>query len=77
MKATLAVLTMATLAAVAGPALARNDAYCLQAGKWGYPGNCQFSTYRQCVEAASGTSSTCGRNPMRRHRYDRSVHQRR
>jgi hypothetical protein len=71
-----AVLTAGTLFAVAGPALAQNDAYCLQSGKWGYPGNCEFSTYRQCMEAASGTSSTCGRNPMRRHPHDRYDHRR-
>ncbi len=31
--------------------------YCLQGGTWGYPGNCQFSTYHQCKMSASGTIS--------------------
>jgi len=39
------------------------DRYCLQGRSWGYPGNCQFSTYRQCMATASGTFATCGINP--------------
>ena len=41
------------------------DRYCLQGRQWGYPGNCLFSTYRQCMATASGTSTYCGVNPMR------------
>jgi len=41
------------------------DQYCLQGRKWGYPGNCQFSTYQQCMATASGTDAYCGINPMR------------
>ncbi|UFW71264.1 MULTISPECIES: DUF3551 domain-containing protein [unclassified Bradyrhizobium] len=37
---------------------ARQDVYCLQGRIWGYPGNCQFSTY------ASGTLAYCGMNPI-------------
>ena len=39
------------------------DKYCLQGRTWGYPGNCQFSSYRQCMATASGTFATCGINP--------------
>ena len=39
------------------------DRYCLQGRSWGYPGNCQFSTYRQCMATASGTFASCGINP--------------
>jgi hypothetical protein len=39
------------------------DRYCLQGRSWGYPGNCQFSTYRQCMASASGTFASCGINP--------------
>jgi hypothetical protein len=46
-----------------GPASAAQDRYCLQGRSWGYPGNCQFSTYRQCQATASGTDATCGINP--------------
>lgn len=39
------------------------DRYCLQGRRWGYPGNCQFSTYSQCMATASGTIDACGLNP--------------
>jgi hypothetical protein len=39
------------------------DSYCLQGRDWGYPGNCQFSSYAQCMATASGTFSYCGINP--------------
>jgi hypothetical protein len=39
------------------------DRYCLQGRRWGYPGNCQFSTYAQCMATASGTIDACGLNP--------------
>lgn len=39
------------------------DRYCLQGRRWGYPGNCQFSTYSQCMATASGTIDSCGLNP--------------
>ena len=37
--------------------------YCLQGRIWGYPGNCQFSSYAQCMATASGTDAYCGINP--------------
>jgi len=37
--------------------------YCLQGRSWGYPGNCQFATYQQCLATASGTNAGCGINP--------------
>ena len=39
------------------------DRYCLQGRIWGYPGNCQFATYEQCMATASGTDAYCGENP--------------
>jgi Protein of unknown function (DUF3551) len=38
--------------------------YCLQGPAWGYPGNCQFSSYEQCMASASGTYAYCGINPQ-------------
>ena len=54
-----------TLARSRGPAkvAAPSDLYCLQGRIWGYPGNCQFSTYAQCAVTASGTDAYCGPNP--------------
>lgn len=46
-----------------GPRPGIQDRYCLQGRIWGYPGNCQFSSYRQCMASASGTNAYCGINP--------------
>jgi hypothetical protein len=40
------------------------ETYCLQGRIWGYPGNCQFSSYAQCMATASGTGAGCGINPQ-------------
>lgn len=45
------------------PASARDYPYCLQGKDYGYPGQCQFSSYQQCLATASGTVSYCGLNP--------------
>lgn len=60
----ISALTIADSAtpAAAGP---QQDTYCLQGRRSGYPGNCQFSTYEQCLATASGTADGCGINPMR------------
>ena len=50
------------VASAASPAAAQ-DAYCLQGVIWGYPGNCQFASYAQCMASASGTVAYCGINP--------------
>jgi hypothetical protein len=61
-------LTVAGSAASITPAAAQ-DRYCLQGRQWGFPGNCAFATYRQCMATASGTNAGCGINP--RYAYDR------
>ena len=52
----------------AGPVLASiarsQDRYCLQGKISGYPGNCLFSTYSQCMATASGTNAYCGLSPI-------------
>lgn len=63
----LAIVAAAAAFATGGavtPAKAQ-DTYCLQGRSYGYPGNCQFSTYQQCQATASGTDSACGLNPRR------------
>lgn len=68
MRRTIPLLAaLITFAAFAVPAEAQpdvQDRYCLQGRTWGYPGNCQFSTYEQCMATASGTHSYCGINPQ-------------
>ena len=39
------------------------NSYCLQGRDYGYPGNCQYSSYAQCMATARGTFSYCGVNP--------------
>jgi Protein of unknown function (DUF3551) len=63
MGAALLATFVLTIAAAASPASAHDYRYCLQGKEWGYPGNCQFSTYRQCMATASGTYAYCGINP--------------
>jgi hypothetical protein len=66
MKTIVAALLLAgSILAIAGPspAAARDYPYCLQGRDYGYPGNCQFTGYQQCMATASGTLSYCGITP--------------
>ena len=49
--------------AISAPAAAGDYAYCLQGRDMGYPGDCSYSTYAQCMASASGRYATCGVNP--------------
>lgn len=64
-----ALLVLATLGSLSPATAAR---YCLQGRDWGYPGNCQFTTYHQCMASASGTRASCGVNP--RYAFARQRH---
>jgi Protein of unknown function (DUF3551) len=64
----LLILSVAGVTTMATPAAAQSK-YCLQGTSWGYPGNCQFSSYAQCRATASGTNASCGINP--RYAYGR------
>ena len=55
-----AILVSATIGSLSPAVAAR---YCLQGSGWGYPGNCQFSSLRECRATASGTMASCGVNP--------------
>jgi hypothetical protein len=56
---------------------AMQDNYCLQGRQSGYPGNCEFSTYQQCMATASGTNEGCGINPMKAYAQRRGGYQNR
>jgi len=58
----LAVVAAASIV-TAGPASARDYRYCLQSLHIGIPGDCSYSTYRQCRAAASGRNADCFLNP--------------
>jgi hypothetical protein len=62
--AVLAVLSALAAVESITPAAAAQDQYCLQGRRWGYPGNCLFSSYAQCMATASGTADSCGMNPQ-------------
>jgi len=62
--AILAVVSALAAVDSISPAAAAQDQYCLQGRRWGYPGNCQFSSYAQCMATASGTVDYCGINPQ-------------
>jgi hypothetical protein len=68
-NSSLAILAAVSALTVVGSVLpvsaeAIQDQYCLQGRGWGYPGNCQFSSYPQCIATASGTDAYCGINPQ-------------
>jgi hypothetical protein len=67
-SAILATVSAFTVIGSTSLAVAREaiqDSCCLQGRTWGYPGNCAFSNYEQCMMSASGTNSSCGVNPKR------------
>jgi hypothetical protein len=55
------MLAGAALAPSAGHA--RDFPYCLQGDNYGYPGDCSFSSYQQCLATAAGLLDSCGVNP--------------
>lgn len=65
----LAAISAVTVVFFSVPSFAEGmqDRYCLQGRQQGYPGNCQFSTYEQCLATASGTDAYCGINPRAAH----------
>lgn len=52
-------------ATLAGPAPAKAFDYpwCTQGRGVGYPGDCSYQTYGQCMASASGRNLGCGVNP--------------
>ena len=53
------------LAGVVGPAPAAASDYpwCAQGAGYGYPGECAYATYEQCLASVSGRFLYCGINP--------------
>jgi hypothetical protein len=56
-----------------GPAAAIDYPYCIQGGGWGYPGDCLYRSYAQCMASASGRRVYCGVNPRVAYGYQRRV----
>jgi hypothetical protein len=66
-KAMLALLavTAASAATLGGsaPAAARDFPYCITFGGYGYPGDCSYRSYAECLASASGRRVDCNINP--------------
>jgi uncharacterized protein DUF3551 len=58
----LAAAGIALLASPA-PAAAYDYPWCVQARGFGYPGDCSYQTYAQCMASASGRYASCNVNP--------------
>jgi hypothetical protein len=63
--AAVSALSVGSLISSANAGEATQDTYCLRGPSSGYPGNCSFSSYQQCMATASGTYEGCGINPMK------------
>lgn len=59
----LGLIALALSAACSAGAQARDYRYCLVSPGYGYPGECSYSTYRQCAASASGRLADCIINP--------------
>jgi hypothetical protein len=60
--AALAAAGIATLS-TSGLAAAYDYPWCVVARGWGYPGDCSYQTYAQCMASASGRYAYCNVNP--------------
>jgi Protein of unknown function (DUF3551) len=58
----LAAAGIATLSTSA-PAAAYDYPWCVVARGWGYPGDCSYQSYAQCMASASGRYAYCNVNP--------------
>jgi hypothetical protein len=59
----LALLAATTAMIGSSPAAAYDYRYCLQGRGVGVPGDCSYSSYAQCMAAASGRGLYCNINP--------------
>jgi len=64
------VTGLASISASA-PAQAGDYPWCVQGRDVGYPGDCSYWTYNQCMASASGRFATCGLNPRAAFARDR------
>lgn len=75
----MAMLGAAVFAGVAGatPAAAYDYPWCAQGQGYGYPGECAYATYEQCLASVSGRYLYCGINPRFAYRQPQPVPPRR
>ena len=59
----LSAATAGTVAGTAPAAAAYDYPYCAQGRGIGFPGDCSYQTYGQCMASASGRGLACNVNP--------------
>jgi hypothetical protein len=59
----LAAVVAAGAATLVTSAPAAAGAYCLQGRDMGFPGDCSYATYGQCMASASGRGASCNISP--------------
>ena len=57
------IAVLAATFAGSAPAAAYDYPYCVQGKGVGFPGDCSYRTYAQCMASASGRDAYCGLNP--------------
>jgi len=73
----LGLVVPAAVSGAATTAQARDYRYCLTSPGYGYPGECSYTSYRQCVASASGRLADCVVNPRAAFGEQRRSHRRR
>jgi Protein of unknown function (DUF3551) len=61
-------LTAAGVAGVVTSTPAAAGTWCVQGRDMGFPGDCSYATYGQCMASASGRNAYCGINPAAAYR---------
>lgn len=73
MLAMLTILAAGTaMTTGSSPAAARDYPYCVQGRGLGYPGDCSYRSYAQCMASASGRGLDCNVNPRAAYGMQRS-----
>ncbi len=53
----------AAMLATSAPAAAHDYPWCVAGRDMGYPGDCSYASYNQCLASASGRNAYCSANP--------------
>jgi hypothetical protein len=71
------LIVIAAASVATATAQARDYPYCLTSRGYGYPGECSYTSYRQCMASASGRLADCIVNPRVAFGEQRRSHRRR
>lgn len=73
----LGLLVVTVVFGASATAQARDYPYCLTSRGYGFPGECSYTSYRQCMASASGRLADCVVNPRVAFGEQRRSHRRR